>query len=175
MKQLLSLFFAMAAMVLTAAPQSQPPATPTNAPFSIELHDQYDAPQTLLFPAQKLTVLTIADKKGSEQIAGWVAPLKQRFGTQIDIRGLADVSAVPRPLRPMVRKKFQKVQPFPVMMDWTGETVKAFTYVPDKANILFLNERGQILRRYSGEASPKALQDLRAAIQAALSNFPALN
>ena len=168
MKQILSLLFAIVATVLTAAPKAEPSVTPTNAPSSIELHDQFDAPQTLVFPTKKLTLLTIADKKGSEQIADWVAPLKQRFGRQIEIRGLADVSAVPRPLRGLVRKKFQKVQPFPVMMDWTGEVVNAFTYVPDKVNILLLSERGQILKRSSGEASPKAIQDMCAAIQAAL-------
>ena len=153
---------------VSAAPNSEPSITPTNAPSSIELRDQFDAPQTLSFPATNVTLLTIADKKGSEQIAGWVAPLKQRFGKRIDIRGLADVSTVPRPLRGMVRMKFQKLHTYPVMMDWSGEAVKAFTYVPDKANVLLLDERGQILKRISGEANPKAVQELCDAIDRAL-------
>ena len=170
MKQIVSLLLLTLATGVSAAPNSEPFIAPTNAPPSIELHDQFDAPQMLSFPATNLTLLTIADKKGSEQIAGWVAPLKQRFGRRIDIRGLADVSTVPRPLRGMVRMKFQKSQTYPIMMDWSGEAVKAFTYVPYKANVLVLDRRGQILKRISGEANPKAVQDLCAAIDRALGN-----
>jgi hypothetical protein len=137
---------------------------PTNAPRLIELRDQFDAPQKISFPATNITLLAIADKKGSEQVNGWIALVKQRFGKQIDIRGLADVSSVPRFLREMVRKKFQKVHTHPVMMDWSGEAVKAFTYVPGVANILVLSKRGQILKRMTGEANDKAFQDLCAAI-----------
>ena len=108
-----------------------------------------------MFPATNVTLLTIADKKGSEQINGWITPLKQRFGKRVDIRGLADVSTVPRLLRGMLRTKFQKSQTYPVMMDWSGEVVKAFTYVPDKANVLVLDGRGHILKRVSGEANPR--------------------
>ena len=170
MKHTVSLLLLTLAPGVSAAPNSEPSITPTNAPSSIELHDQFGAPQTLSFPATNVTLLTIADKKGSEQIASWVAPLKQRFGKRIDIRGLADVSTVPRPLRGMIRRKFQKFQTYPVMMDWSGEAVKAFTYVPDKANVLVLDGRGQILQRISGEANPKAVQDLCAAIDRALVN-----
>ena len=170
MKQIVSLLLLTLAAGVSAAPNSEPSSTPTNAPSSIELHDQFDAPQTLSFPATNVTLLTIADKKGSEQIAGCVAPLKQRFGKRIDIRGLADVSTVPRPLRGMIRMKFQKFQSYPVMMDWSGKAVKAFTYVPNEANVLVLDGQGQILKRISGEANPNAVQDLCAAIDRALVN-----
>jgi len=170
MKHIVSLLILTLAGGVSAAPNAEPSFAPANAPPSIELHDQFDAPQTLSFPATNVTLLTIADKKGSEQVAGWIAPLKQRFGKRIDIRGLADVSTVPRPFRGMVRKKFQKLQTYPVMLDWSGEAVKAFTYVPDKANVLLVDGRGLILERISGEANPKAVQDLCAAIDRALVN-----
>ena len=168
MKHILSLLLLTLAAGVSAAPKSEPAITPTNAPSSIELHDQFDAPQTLSFPATNVTLLTIADKKGSEQITGWITPLKQRFGKRIDIRGLADVSTVPRPLRGMIRMKFQRLKSYPIMLDWSGEAVKAFTYVPDRANVLVLDARGQILKRISGEANPKSVQDLCAAIDRAL-------
>ena len=95
--------FALAAL-------AAPAVVPTNAPARIELNDQFDLPQTLSFPTTNITLLTIADHKGSEQIAGWIAPVKQRFGTRLDIRGIADLSPVPRILRGMVRKQFQKAQ-----------------------------------------------------------------
>lgn len=168
MRQIVSLLLVTLAASLSAAPNSGPSIIPTNAPSLIELHDQYDVPQTLSFPATNITLLTIADRKGSEQVASWITPLKQRFGKRIAIRGLADVSTVPRPFRGLVRKKFQKLQSYPVMLDWSGNTVKAFTYVPDKVNVLVLDERGQILKRISGEANPDALQELFAAIDDAL-------
>ena len=134
----------------------------------IALHDQFDAPQELLFPSTNVTLLTIADRKGSEQIAGWIAPLKRRFGTHIDIRGIADVSKVPRLLQGLIRMRFQKLLTYPVMMDWSGEVVGAFTYVPNKANVLVLDGSGRIFQRISGEANEKAVQDLCAAIDRAL-------
>ena len=172
MKQIVSLLFVTLTIGVSAAPNSEPSFTPTNAPSWIELHDQFDAPQTLSFPTTNVTLLTIADKKGSEQIAGWVTPLKQRFGKRIDIRGLADVSTVPRPLRGIVRRKFQRLQTYPVMLDWSGDVVKAFTYVPDNANVLVLDAHGQILKRISGQANPKTVQDLCSAIDLALVKRP---
>jgi len=140
----------------------------TNAPACLELRDQFDRPQKLSFPTTNLTLLTIADKKGSKQIAGWVVPVEQRFGGRIVIRGIADVSSVPGPLRGIVRKKFQKLQAYPVMMDWSGVAVKAFVYVPGKADILVLDSRGRILRRVTGEANDRAVQDLCGSIEHAL-------
>jgi hypothetical protein len=170
MKQLYSLFFLTVVIGISAAPQSEASTTPTTAPLLIELHDQFDALQKLSFPSTKITLLTIADKKGSEQINGWINPLKQRFGKNIDIRGIADVSSVPRLLREMVRKKFQKVHTYPVMLDWSGDVVKSFTYLPGEANILALDKRGQIIKRISGKADEKSLQNLFAAIARALVN-----
>jgi len=153
-----------------AAEDSKPSSEPRSAPSSIRLQDQFDRPQILSFPASNVTLLTIADKKGSEQVAGWVAPVRQRFGMRVDIRGLADVSAVPGLLRGMVRMKFQKRETYPVMLDWSGRTVKLFNSVPDKVNVLLLDRRGQILWRFTGEANTPALQELCAAIDRALAN-----
>lgn len=166
MKKIFPLLLVMLALNTNAAPEKILP--PTNAPARIELRDQYDAPQILLFPTTNITLLTIADKKGSEQIAGWVAPVKKQFARRVDIRGLADVSAVPWPLRALVRREFRKSQSYPVMLDWSGDVVKSFAYEPDKANVLLLDARGKILKRFSGAADAAAVQDLSAAIDSAL-------
>ena len=141
---------------------------PTNAPARIELRDQFDAVRTLVFPATNLTFLTIADKTGSEQIAAWVAPIKERFGNSVAIEGIADVSAVPRPLRGLVRRKFQKAQSYPVMLDWAGQTVRAFATVPDRANVFILDAKGNILKRWAGEASERDIEAARATLEEAL-------
>jgi hypothetical protein len=148
------------------------PASITSAPPCLELRDQFDNPQKLSFPAASLTVLAIADKQGSEHIAGWVAPLRQRFGERIDIRGIADLSGVPGPLRGFVRRKFRRSQVYPVMLDWSGEAARTFACSPGRANIVVLDRQGQILQRCSGPANDGAIQDLCDTIERALEGRP---
>jgi hypothetical protein len=151
-----------------AAPKVPLVSAVTNAPVNIELKDQFDSPQVLSFPTTNLIVLTIADHKGSEQIAGWVAPVKQRYGLRVDIRGIADMSAVPGWLRGVVRKRFQQRQVYPVMLDWSGDVVKAFAAVNETVNVFVLDERGWILKRFAGEARPRDLEEMYATIDHAL-------
>lgn len=141
----------------------------TNVPACIQLRDQYNEPQKLSFPNPRVTLLTIADRKGSEQIPGWVKPVKQRFDTCIDIRGVADMSRVPGPLRGLVKRQFRDVQPYPVMLDWTGDTVKDLAYIPGEADVLVLDRDGKILYRTRGKASGRTIQDLCDAVEQALS------
>ena len=162
------IFTALLLCGLVAVARAAPPVVPTNAPARIELNDQFDVPQQLSFPTTNITLLTIADHKGSEQIAGWIAPVKQRFGTRVDIRGLADLSPVPRILRGMIRRQFQKAQSYPVMLDWSGDAVKAFTYVPDQVNVLVMDGSGRILTRLTGAANEPALRELYAVLDHAL-------
>src|SRR5262245_55572096 len=91
--------------------------SPTNAPACIELADQFEQLQKLAFPNTNVTVLLLADRKGSAQIPGWVEPVSKRFGKRVEVRGIADVSAVPRLLRGSVRLTFRKDFTYPVMMD----------------------------------------------------------
>lgn len=143
-------------------------ATPTNAPALIELRDQFDVLQKLSFPTKRITLLTIADKKGLKQIDRWLEGVKQRCGAWIDIRGIADVSSVPGPLQGLVQKKFRKVQSHSVMMDWSGDVVKSFSYSPGAAHILVLDRGGQILQRMIGEANERAIQAICEVIERAL-------
>jgi len=144
------------------------PKPPVRAPASIELRDQYDAPQRLAFPATNVVVLTIADKKGSEQIDGWVAALKAGYAGRIELRGLAEVGGVPGLLRGKVRKKFQETRAYPVMMDWSGTNCAALHYQKNVANVLVIGRDGSILGHATGPAREPALKELLSAIDAAL-------
>lgn len=163
------LFFAFVAAVV-ASPQAD--ASVTNAPAFLELHDQFNVVDKLSFPATKVTILTIADWKGSRQVSGWVMPVKQQFGARIDIRGIADLSCVPRPLRDLVQRRFRAAQTYSVMMDWTGRAVKLFAYAPGKVDVLVLDQRGRIVYRAAGEADARAVHELCSAIGQALSSNP---
>lgn len=133
---------------------------PTNAPARIELRDQFEVLRVLVFPTTNLTLLTIADKEGSAQLAAWVTPLKERFPNGLVIEGIADVSAVPRPLRGMVRRQFKKAQSHSVMLDWSGQTTKQFAIAPNQANVLLVDRNGSILKRLAGKATDAAIKEL---------------
>ncbi len=145
---------------------------PGHAPACIELRDQYDEPQRLAFPSTNIVVLTIADKKGSEQINGWVAALKARYPRSIELRGLAEVGGVPGFLRAKVRKKFQETRTYPVMMDWSGTNCAAFHYLKNVANVLVIARDGNIQANVVGPAREPAIKELSAAIDAALVHSP---
>ncbi len=140
----------------------------TNAPACIELPDQFEQIQKLAFPNTNVTVLTLADRKGSEQIAGWVGPVAKRFGKRVDVRGIADVSAVPWLLRGSVRSGFRKDITHPVMMDWSGAEIKKFAPKADMTTVLLIDGSGKILRRYEGAATPAQLEELFGLIEKTL-------
>jgi hypothetical protein len=156
------------AMTVAAGQPMRP--TPTNAPARIALRDQFDAPRALAFPTTNLTFLTIADKAGSEQIPAWVEPIKQRFGDRVTIEGIADVSAAPRPLRGLVRRGFQKNLSHPILLDWSGDVVKAFAVVPGRANVFVLDAEGRILHQFAGAATTEAVKTAGDAIEKALAD-----
>ena len=147
--------------LLTLQPCHAAPATnqPARAPACIELNDQYDARQRLVFPSTNVVVLTIADKKGSEQIDGWVTAIKTRYGGRVELQGLADVGGVPGLLRGKVRKRFQEARAYPVMMDWSGTNCAFFAYQKGVANVLVLGRDGTIRARFAGAATPAALAE----------------
>ena len=134
----------------------------------IELQDQYQKLQTLSFPATNVTFLTIADRKGSEQVAGWITGVKARHAGAVDIRGLADVGGVPSFLRGRIRKRFQETILYPVMMDWSGDVCASFRYVSDQANVFIIDRNGSVAGRLSGKATEANLKAAFVALDKAL-------
>jgi hypothetical protein len=112
-------------------------------------------------------VLAIADRKGAEEVDGWVAALKSRYAGRIELRGLADVGGVPGWMRGKVRQRFQETRPYPVMMDWSGTNGVRFGAQPGVANVLVLAPDGAILSSQRGPADEKALRAAFQAIDAA--------
>jgi hypothetical protein len=168
---------ALAALLLLAAVCTAP-ATPTNSQpvlASFELRDQYDIARKISFPATNVTVVTVADRKGSEQIDGWIAPLKERYGGRIDIQGVADMSKVPGLLRSMVREQFKKRRTYPVMLDWDGRVARGFNYHKDEANVFVIDRDGRITGHFTGAANEIVLSALFGAVDRALSKPPQSN
>jgi len=151
----------------------QPVRGSTNAPSCVELRDQFDVPQRFSFPASKVVVLTIADRKGAEEVDGWIAALKPHYAGRVDFRGLANVAGVPGFLQGRVRRKFQETRRYPVMMDWSGTVCEQFGYQRGMANLLIIDRAGAIRARLYGSTSDPAVGVARTVLDAALSAPPA--
>jgi hypothetical protein len=75
---------------------------------NFEITDQEANKRTYRFPKTKVTVMTIADQKGGDQLAPWIQRVYDRFLNQIDIDGVADVSMIPKLFQPILREAFKK-------------------------------------------------------------------
>lgn len=129
-----------------------------------ELKDQYDNRAAYRFPKQKVSVLTFGDRKGSEQIEGWVRPLWDRYQTRIDQQGVAVLTAVPFFARGIVRGIFKSKVKYPVLLDWTGSVAQSYGYRSGKANLYVIDREGQIVLKVVGPATPADLQKVCAQI-----------
>jgi hypothetical protein len=112
-----------------------------------------------------VTLLVLADRKGSRQIDGWVRPLQAAFGDRIEIAGLADVRRVPALMRGLVRSSFKKGLDYPVMLDWDGDAVTRFDFRPNQANLFVIDPEGIIQLHVSGKSTAKRVKELETFVQ----------
>ena len=87
-----------------------------------ELADQNLKTRIYRFPKSKVTVMTVADHKGSGELAPWIQRLHDRYQKKIDIDGVADVSKIPKPLHAIFRAAFRKQLAYSVMLDWETDS-----------------------------------------------------
>jgi hypothetical protein len=136
-----------------------------------ELTDQEAKKRIYRFPKTKVTVMTVADRKGADQLAPWIQPVYDRYQNQIDIDGIADVSMIPKLFQPILREAFKKRLEYSVMLDWDGSVVKQFAYKKNVANIYVIDRGGRIVQRLTGAVRNEALRALFRAIDAAIADI----
>jgi hypothetical protein len=81
-------------------------AAPATAPARIELSDQNNTPHALTFPARKLTLISIADRHGRDQVRGWI-PTVSRFKNRLTLHAIANAQATPAVMRNNIRKRIK--------------------------------------------------------------------
>ena len=135
-----------------------------------ELTDQEAKKRIYRFPKTKVTVMTVADRKGADQLAPWIQRVYDRYQNQIDIDGIADVSMIPKLFQPILRDAFKKRLEYSVMLDWDGSVVKQFDYKKNVANIYVIDGGGRIVQRLTGAIRNEALRALFHAIDAAIAD-----
>ena len=135
-------------------------AAPVEKLSDFELTDQDAKTRSYRFPKVKVTVMTVADHKGSDQLAPWIQALHDRYAKRIDIDGVADVSMIPKPFHGMFREAFRKKLTYSVMLDWGGAVVKEFGYTKGVANIYVIDRRGRIVEHVTGPFGDSAASAL---------------
>jgi hypothetical protein len=135
-------------------------AAPAVKLTDFDLTDQDSKLRSYRFPKAKVTVMTVADHKGSEQLAPWIQRIRDHYETRIDIDGVADVSIVPKIFHGMIRDTFRKKLTYSVMLDWDGNVVKQFCYKKGVANIYLLDRVGCIVKQMTGPVNDSAVAEL---------------
>jgi hypothetical protein len=143
-------------------------AAPVEKLTDFDLADQDVKPRSYRFPKAKVTVMTVADHKGSEQLAPWIQRLYDRYQKRIDIDGIADVSMIPKPFHNMFREAFRRQLTRSVMLDWGGAVVKQFGYAKGVANIYVIDRQGRIVKQASGPVTDEGLRELTTQIDAVI-------
>jgi len=133
-----------------------------------ELSDQHAQTRKYAFPKSKVTVITVADHKGSAQLAPWISRLYTRYQGRIDIDGVADVSMIPKPFRALLRSEFRKRLTYSVMLDWDGAVVRQFAFRPGVANLYVIDRRGRISKAIAGPVNDAGMVELSRSIDRAV-------
>ena len=139
-------------------------------PVSFELTDQFNQGMTLTPPFSKPVIVTVADRKGAEQLHDWIAPLKEEFGDTIQFFAVADLRPVPGVMKGMIRRAFRKQFDYGVAMDWNGAAAGQVTLAADEANLLVLDSEGRVTFSIHGEATKNNLARLMDATRTAFKN-----
>jgi len=132
------------------------------------LADQFGRERTVAAAADRVRVLALADRAGSDQVEGWIVPLAERYAAAIEIHGVALLDTVPRALKPAVRSLFRRGSPHPILLDWTGAVARSFDYRERRVNVVVLAPDGRIVHRFNGAATPEALAECFGRIDAVL-------
>jgi len=155
---------ALAAVLTSGGDEGRPASELPAMPLAVSLSDQWERPAELRAPLGHITVLTLADRSGAEQLTGWIRPLKTAFGTNIQFFAVADVQAVPAPLRGLVRRRFARDYSYPVALDWGGDVTAQLPVSARSANLFVLNRDARVRHKESGECTPVALGRLKDAL-----------
>jgi hypothetical protein len=134
---------------------------------SFELADQFGGTHRYDFPRQRPLILLVGDRKGSEEIDGWIGPLKKHFAATADITGIADMRGIPRFLRERITAAIKKSRPAPVMLDFDGLVTDRLPCVRKVANVFVIGPRGNLVDTVSGVADDARIATLQKAVHSA--------
>jgi hypothetical protein len=161
-RKLLALGFLLAFACMTSAEESD------SESISFSFDDQHKNSMNLKPEFKKPIIVTVADKKGSEELLAWIEPLTREFGDTVNFFPIADLRKVPGALKGMIRRSFRKQFEYNVAMDWKGVAVEQLSTKPNTANLILLNKKGHVVMTMHGEATAENIIIMIQAIRAQL-------
>ena len=132
-------------------------ASKLTAPIEFTLTDQDGEQRRVEYPRDKVSIFVVADQKGSDEIAGWIAPIYARYEDQVEIAGIAALPGIPPMFHGLFRREFKKRLAYPVMLDWNGEVARSFGYQKETAQLFVIAKNGRVAFSESGAANEQAL------------------
>jgi hypothetical protein len=135
---------------------------------TFEMPDQHEARHVVAFPRERLLLLTVADRDGSEQVHDWVRPIHREYGSRLEILGVAHLGPMPRLFRGRIQRELRRAYEHPLLLDWTGDVTGSLGARPELANIFLVDTDGGVLHHGCGPATDSTLARLREAIEKAL-------
>lgn len=132
---------------------------PKATPFKLE--DQNGDYISFNYPREKLAIIAMADKDGSDQMENWITPLYQRYTDKIDIFGIAELSIVPGFARGIVKAIFTtQLKTYPIMLDWKGDVTRAYNYQKKHTNLFIVDSQGNIHGKIVGPVNQDNLNQV---------------
>jgi hypothetical protein len=157
------LLFVPGAAVLPASAAEAKPGEIHLSTF--ELSDQFGKLHTIAFPRPRPLLLLVADRRGVDEIDGWITCLKSRWETTADILGIADVNGVPRMFRQRMSDAIRKSRSRPVMLDFDANVTGLLPCRSRTANLFVVDRSGVVVTTIAGSTNLARLNAVRDALE----------
>ena len=147
---------------------STPPRIGTKVPY-FTIEDQHAKKWRSGDYVGKNVLYVLSDRSGYEYSENWTEPLVKKFGDRLTFVPVADVRSVPGFLKGLIRSKFEDEFKYPILMDWDGILIEAFSMVEDVPNLVLTNESGVVVYSTHGKGTVQQVNQLARQIEVHLS------
>ena len=118
--------------------------------IEFEIKDQFGRQYNQTGFTDSVIILLGADRQGSKFTDLWgttLADSLRQYGSldQVVFVALADLRAVPKLMRGMIKSYFPDNKEKWVLMDWQGRFAIAYDFRPDHCNILIFNQNKKLI------------------------------
>ncbi len=115
-----------------------------------------------------VVVIVAADRESGRAMGPWVENLKKDYGKRVQLLGLLQLRGIPGIGRGIARSKIRKETKDPLMIDFNGDTGKAYDVSSQYPVVVVIDKSGNVSDIEKTEHNAKAYKATCAAIDKAL-------